>query len=242
MSLRAPIVLAAIFLLSAASLRAEFTIDAFNASQDQWLKVTKSNPVYVPIFDGLAITSDLGSVVYRTLSLARVAGQPITVDIFSADNDGGLYFTQGTGQAITTLTWDNTADTLSNVACGLTQNLTAGGANAFSLNVMALDGGSVNAKITVFSKDGLGNVQSWTTPSQLLDHTGELLFPFTSFGSGVPLTNIGAIRLELNGTAPVNGGDIAIGSLTTVPEPSTIVLAAFGALAFVGMGRKWRKA
>jgi hypothetical protein len=239
MILRAPFVLAAVFLLSAASLRAEFTVDAFNASESQSLKVTKKNAVNVPVFDAIPITSDLGDI-FRTISLARVVGQPIYVDAFSADEDGGLYFTQGTGEAITTVTWD-TADTTSALAYGLDADVTSGGADAFSLNVMAFDGGSVNARMTVYTKDGLGNVQSWTTPYQLLDQAGDVLFSFASFGAGASFSDIKAIRLELNGT-DLGGADIAIGSLTTVPEPSTMVLAAVGALAFLGIGRRWKKA
>jgi hypothetical protein len=67
--------------------------------------------------------------------------------------------------------------------------------------------------------------------------------PYSSFsplGAGpANFSNVGAIVLEFNGVGHI-GSDITIDSIGTVPEPSTLALAAIG-VSILGLGWRWRE-
>lgn len=238
MALRAFSFLAAIFLVSATNLRAELIIDQFDSPTDgQSVKVTQRSPTAAD-----TSTADTAIGGYRDLYLHRVAGQPIYLDVFS-DPGAGMYFSEGTGEAVAIVTWDG-EDSFNTRSYSLHANLTGGGEDAFSLKVDALDGTGINVSMVLYTGDG--NHSSATLP-KLITAAGEISIPFTDFtiagsGGAATLSNVNAIELKLDGTGHA-GSDIAITSLkTAVPEPSTLVLLAMGAVALVGVGRKWRKA
>ncbi len=62
---------------------------------------------------------------WRDISLHEVADQPMYVNVFS-DPGAGLYFSEGTGQAYTIITWAG-ADTTNGPQYNLNANLTSGG-------------------------------------------------------------------------------------------------------------------
>lgn len=238
MALRAFTFLAAIFLVSATNLRAELIIDQFDSPSDgQSVRVTQKSP---DDMDTSLANTAIGG--YRDLLLHRVAGQPISVDIYS-DPGAGMYFTQGTGQGIATVTWDGEYSFYS-TSYKLTANLTEHGEDEFVLTVDAFDGTGINVSMTLYTGDG--NHSSATLP-KLITAAGDVVIPFDDFtiagpGGAATLSNVNAIELKLDGTGHP-GSDLAITKLkTTVPEPSTFVLFAVGTVALVGMGRKWRKA
>jgi hypothetical protein len=233
MAQRAFVFLAAIFLLSAATVRADLIIDQFNTPDDQSLKVTTKNPVDTNVTQA---SSAIGG--WRDISLHEVAGQPMYVDVFS-DPGSGLYFTEGTGQAYTIVTWAG-ADTSSKPQYDLNANLTSGGDDRFLLNVIGVTGTGIDVTMTVYSNGGTNS--STTTTPVTVTSTGEIPLLFSSFSGNANLTDVNAIVLELSGVGHA-GSDIALSSLTTAaPEPSTLVLAAMGVVALLGVGRKWRKA
>ena len=75
--------------------------------------------------------------------------------------------------------------------------------------------------------------------------SSNLLLPYSLFSqigaNGANFSNVGAIVLEFNGVGHA-GSDITIGPIQTVPEPSTLALAAIGAMVALGFGRRWRRA
>jgi hypothetical protein len=237
MSPRASVFLAAVLLLGANIARAEIIIDQFNTPDDQSLKVTTKHAV-----DTSVVLASSAIDGWRDISLHLVASQPMYVDVFS-DPGAGLFFSQGTGQAYTIVTWAG-ADTSSGPQYALNANLTSGGDSEFLLSVAKATGTGINVTMTVYTDDG---THSSTTDPLLVTAAGDFSLPFASFihpGSNgfANFTDIDAIVLKLDGTNHP-GSDIALTSLkTTVPEPSTFMLAAVGALVFLGVGRRWRKA
>lgn len=238
MAQRTYVFLAAIFLLSAATVRADLIIDQFNTPDDQSLKVT-SKPSQTVDTNVTQASSAIGG--WHDISLHEVAGQPMYVDVFS-DPGSGLYFSQGTGQAYTIVTWAG-ADTSNGPLYDLNANLTIGGDNSFLLNVIGLTGTGIDVTMTVYSNGG-ANSSTMTTPFPVTN-TGEIPLLFSGLSGNADLTDVNAIVMELSGVGHA-GSDIAISSLTTTtttsPEPSTLVLAAMGVVALLGVGRKWRKA
>ncbi len=233
---RATIFVAAFFLLSATAVRAELVIDPFNTPADQSLRVTAASP---NDSDTSAAATALGG--WRDISLARVSGQPIYVDVFS-DPGAGLYLSEGTGEAVAIVTWDG-ENSPSVRGYSLNANLTSGGEDKFLLSVADVTGSGVNVTMTVYTNDG---THFSATDPLLVTAAGDIPFSFASFihtGPDGPanFADIDAIVLQLDGTGHA-GSDVAITSLkTAVPEPSTLVLAAVGALALLGVGRRLRK-
>ena len=121
--------------------------------------------------------------------------------------------------------------------------MTIGGDNSFLLNVIGLTGTGIDVTMTVYSNGG-ANSSTMTTPFPVTN-TGEIPLLFSGLSGNADLTDVNAIVMELSGVGHA-GSDIAISSLTTTtttsPEPSTLVLAAMGVVALLGVGRKWRKA
>jgi hypothetical protein len=239
---RALVFLAAIFLLSAANVEAGLVIDQFSSTSDQSLVVTKKKPskeLQAAIDTSIAIGG------YRDILLEEVSDQPVHVDVFAPDDgDNGLFLSQGTGAAKTTVTWDGT-DSPNLLSYGLHDDLTSGGVDkCFLLTVGGVTGTGINVTMTIYTYDSAHSIaysSTMTTPV-LITHAGDVSLPFSGFSGGASLTNVNAITLQLNGTDHP-GSDIAITKIVTAtPEPSTLMLAAVGALVFLGTGRKWRRA
>jgi hypothetical protein len=235
---RTCVILAAVFLLTAANVHADLIIDQFDGpAAGQSLVVTNKTP---DPHDSQADGSALGG--YRDIQLTRVSGQPIYVDVFGDPEDNGLFFTQGTGQAIATVTWYG-ADSSNGPIYALNKDLTSGGDDRFLLTVADVTGQGINVSMTVYTEDSSHVIHSSTTVPLLVTAPGVISLPYyTAFSGTADFTKIDGIALELDGTG-LAGSDIAIASLSAAtPEPSTLVLAAIGSMVFLGVGRKWRRA
>jgi hypothetical protein len=235
---RTCVILAAVFLLTAANIQADLLIDQFDGPDTgQSLVVTNKTP---DPRDSQIDGSALGG--YRDIELDRVLGQPSYVNVFGDPQDNGLFFSQGMGQAIATVTWRGT-NSLSEPIYALNENLTNGGMNQFLLTVADVTGPGIKVSMTVYTEDSSHNVYSSTTVPVLVTAPRVISLPYlTAFNGGADFRKIDGIALELDGTG-LAGSNIAITSLSAAaPEPSTLVLAAIGGLAFLGVGRKWRRA
>ena len=234
---RVCVFLAAVFLLTAANVHAGLIVDQFNTPDDQSLKVTAKNK-----HDHSVSSASSAIDGWRDVSLQLVSssGQPSYADVVA--DPGELFFTQGTGQAITTVTWYG-ADSSSGAAYALNgEDLTSGGDDQFLLTVADVTGQGIKVSITVYTKDINQNVLSSTSVSLIVTAPGVYSLPYSAFSGSADFSKIDAITLELDGTNRA-GSDIAITKLATAaPEPSTLVLAAIGGMAFLGVGRKWRRA
>lgn len=236
------IFLAAILVLSVADLHAGLiVVDRFTnpGTSDQSIVVTAKK---LNSHSELGIGSVLGG--YRNIALWDASGQPVFVDVFGTDDgDPGLFFTQGTGAGTTTVTWSGSTSTTLAFNLGSRDLTDSGTNNKFDLTIGGVTGTGVDAKLIVYSNDG----SHASTATFSISAAGDILIPFyTSFSAtgssgGASFTDIDAIQLILDGTQHV-GNDVAITSLTVIPEPSTLLLAAIGAVAFLGAGRKWREA
>jgi hypothetical protein len=233
---RACVFLAAVFLLSAANVQAT-VIDSFNAA-DQTLMVTRSNP---DMSEQMPVGSAIGG--FRDISLHRVSSQPIFVNVFSDSQDSGLFFSQGTGEAETTVTWDG-ANSPNLRSYLLNAPLTSEGENRFLLHVADVTGTGINVTMTVYTNDDThysATDSVWVTAADVIS------LPYTSFTHNGPdgaanFADVDAIVLRLSGTGHV-GSDVAITKLeTAAPEPSTLVLAVIGVVVSLCVGRRWRRA
>jgi len=112
-------------------------------------------------------------------------------------------------------------------------DLTADGSDAFTIAVTQLTFKPVRG-IFDFAVEADGAWHTFNLLSALagLNGAGVVKIPFASFG-GVDMRHIQAVRLDVARFEP--GSEIAIGSITTVPEPSALAtcFGAWVALAFV---------
>jgi hypothetical protein len=172
---------------------------------------------------------------YRDIALTWYSGE---LDFANVLASAGIFtFTQGTSEGEVAITWDgeNSKGVLGYL---LGANLTSGDDNQFLLNVASVTGTGVDLTMTVYTD---------ATHASKYD-----IFPLSSSGikhlyysdfSAVPgygaanFSNVGAVVLKLNGTGHV-GSDITIGPIQTVPEPSTLALAAIGTMV---LGFGWRR-
>lgn len=183
---------------------------------------------------------------------------------------GVLSFTNGSGSTGGGLVqWDGADQTIALNATGLGGvDLTADGSNAFLYNVFDSDFGFEfeiraytsaldYAILTINNALAVDNAWASHVPVALFfsyfsgpDYTGTIVpglgtRSLKNFGSGVDLTNLGALEIYLNtGTYQdrVSELDLSIGSVTTtVPEPATLSLLGLGLLA-AGMSRRQKQA
>jgi hypothetical protein len=235
--------LAAILILAAANVQAT-VIDLFDAA-----------PQYCSVSAGGTSSSDHGnpgaSAIggYRDIAMTWVNGKRSSAEVFTGADGTGLSFTQGTSQAKTTVIWDG-ANTPNVISYLLGKDLTIGGDNEFLLDIGEVTATGLNLKMTVYSADAdHASVYSTFVPSGSGSVLSVLYGAFAQAagaGHAADFGSVGAISLELNGTGN-SGSDITLNSIKTgfsptVPEPSTLALAAIGFLAFFGVGRRWKKA
>ena len=240
MSLRLASMIAAIFALSAANVEATL-IDSFDR-EDQFFSVSSKNH-----FNSDKVYPDSAIGGCRDVRLNWESGPRSNAEVVVPDPEvgNGFYFTQGAGgTAIATVVWDGEKDDSGVIAYDLNQDLTQGEADQFWLNITNVTDG-MQLKMTVYSSDGA--LASATAPIQLSAGPTSLSIPYVNFsqqvlgGTSVDFHHVGAIVLELDGTHYA-GSDISISSIQTVPEPSTLVLAAMGGVAFFGLRGRRRRA
>jgi hypothetical protein len=141
-----------------------------------------------------------------------------------------------------TITWDgdNSPGVLSYL---LDDSLLKENANTFKIDVGAT--GGMDLLMTVYTD---ATHASATAPILVPNgFSGPLYIPYSAFtqpvaGASAPadFSDVGAITLSLDGTAHA-GSSIILNSVETVPEPSTLALAVFGAMALLVVARRSRR-
>jgi hypothetical protein len=230
-------VLAAVLALSAANVQATL-IDSFDAGS-QSLSASPGTPY--SLSQSHVGPDALGD--YRDVAIQWLAGRQSYVDVLADPTLAGLSFTQGTGQAVTTVTWDGLH--IPNVLTyTLNANLTTGGENEFVFDVEQVTG-PLSLTLTVYTNDA-SHSSVYSCPMTVAMTGTTLSVPYTSFSGTANFSDIDAIVLRLDGTGH-SGSDVTLKSLKTddkgpsVPEPSTLALAAVGAFVFLGAGRRWKR-
>jgi hypothetical protein len=239
--------IAAVFALSAANVGATM-IDSFDTG-DQWFGVSY-RAGYRTASGGVDV-SDRTKVLggHRDVWLKWLSGATSTAEVVADDAVGtGFFFSQGVGEAITTIVWDGHAgDAIDQLGFDLDARLDAGGADQFSLDIAKVTGSGMNLTMIVYTDGTHASATSSIFVPEGPQRT--LSLPYTAFNQSVPEISgladfsqpIGAIVLELDSHGRT-GSDIRIRSIDTIPEPSTLVLVAIGAMAFFGLKGRWRKA
>lgn len=177
-------------LLLGSSASADTTIDTFNGGNQS----TSGG------FSSVLTAESLGGE--RDINVANITGSvPVDVNI---NVPGTMQVNADTGDSSNiTVDWDG-AD--ANVALDTTGlggvDLTAGGNAAFRVNISFLNIGSLAMVITVYT-DGANASQGTITATGTGNYT-ETFANFTTFlGAGADFSNVGAIRMEFPGNAPM---------------------------------------
>jgi hypothetical protein len=231
--------LVAVCTLSATNVQATL-IDSFDkgvqtlmTSPDQTYNLSQAN---------VGVSAAIGA--YRNLAIQWVSGRESYADVFAGPTLTGLSFTQGTGEAIATVTWDG-PDTPNVLDYALNADLATGNQNEFVFDFAGVTGSGVNLTLTVFTNDAAHS--STYTHLMPAGTSGTFAVPYTSFSGSATWADIDAIVLTLNGTGHA-GSDLSLNSIKTddkapgVPEPSTLAMTMIGAMVLLGAGRRWRKA
>jgi hypothetical protein len=115
-------------------------------------------------------------------------------------------------------------------------DLTADGSDAFAIHVAQLTF-KPSAGIYDFEVETSGSWHTYDFLSNIagINGSGTLTIPFSSF-AGVDMRNVQAVRIDVARFQP--SSQIVIGSITTVPEPSSLALFA-AVLAVLPFIRKW---
>jgi hypothetical protein len=124
-----------------------------------------------------------------------------------------------------------------NAAPDLTLNYT-GFVRSLTGNTLTLHGYNTDAdleKVHAWFIDGSANVSSSGWVPVAANHNGDLVLTLSGAAN---LADITGIKVEIMGDA---GADFNVSSITTVPEPTTAVLAGLGLLGFLGF-RHFRRA
>jgi hypothetical protein len=126
----------------------------------------------------------------------------------------------------------------------LNADLQSGGQDKFLFNIPEVTSTGLSLKLTVSTADGYAS--QYTT--FLSPGNGQVISaPYTDFtqvgaNGRVDFLHVREIVLELNGQEH-DGSDITIHSIeTAAPEPSTLAMAAIGAVVFLGVRRRRRPA
>ena len=206
------------------SVNASTIIDSFNDSTPQIVSANGS--------DTVATSSAIGG--YRTISISKSgplgASASVISGIFAHSADALT-------SAISTITWDANgaglnADLLASDTLGFTGSSCY---ECFVLDVLSIDQGNVD--LTIQLSDG-SNTASYTSSGV---GTGLYEVMFSQF-TGVDLTSIMAISLEINGA---QASDMTLDfqgytgkQVSSVPLPATVWLFATGLISFLGTHRR----
>jgi len=206
------------------SVSASTIIDSFNDSTPQIVSANGS--------DTVATSSAIGG--YRTISISKSgplgASASVISGIFAHSADALT-------SAISTITWDANgaglnADLLASDTLGFTGSSCY---ECFVLDVLSIDQGNVD--LTIQLSDG-SNTASYTSSGV---GTGLYEVMFSQF-TGVDLTSIMAISLEINGA---QASDMTLDfqgytgkQVSSVPLPATVWLFATGLISFLGTHRR----
>lgn len=241
---RCSIVLALFCVMAAAgAARAGLMIDSFNTGE-QSLEVRATSPNATSFVWGLLGSEVIGGS--REVTLEWVAGTNRTFADVNLDANGRLDFAQGpNAEARLTILWDG--DELGgagNLAYALGADLTADGATGFVANVVSIDL-PIRVHVEVFTDANNGSVFEGTWSA---GQVGAQYLPFNhpdwSVAPGATgpadFTQVGQIRLILDGDGFADA-DVAIDYVATgVPEPSSLALAILGAAMLVAVRRRRR--
>jgi hypothetical protein len=234
---RTGVLLAAVLAFSAANVEATL-IDSFSAKSQSYLASRWRQSDSGQKRPG----SDVAIGGYRDVGVRWISGGMSRVKVFADRDEPGFDFTEGFGQAIARLTWDG-ANSPDRLSFSLGADLKSGGDDDFLFDIGKVSGNGTRLKMTVYTSATHASVYTSVVEAGT---SGDLKIPYSSFRPvgcycGADFSHVGAIVLELSGVGRA-GSDITINSIrTSAPEPSSLVLAAIGAIAFLGLKKRRRK-
>lgn len=232
-------ILTVVFAMSAENAKA-ITIDSFRVG-DQSCSVSHGHQNALDHANTQSTTIIGG---HRDLALRWIVDRPSYLSVLTDPEDSGLCFTQGPGRAKASVTWDG-ADTPNELSFSLNANLTENGHHRFLLKIAEVTSAGLDLTMTLYGADA-AHASACTVPLPVGTDI-DVHIPYDDFsmiGSAGPAdpASVGAIVLDVDGSAR-SGSDVMIRSITTcAPEPSTLAMAAIGALAFFGLRRRWKRA
>lgn len=233
---------ACVVVLAAASVAsATIIIDNFNAG-DQSLSVRQAAPNASSFVWGLLESDVLGGT--REVVLQWVGGASRTFADVNLDDNGTLDYAQGPGtESRLTIVWEReqAPDQIGLSDYNLAADLTAQGDTGFVANLLNIDL-PIQFRIEVYTD--ASNASYWEVVAAGGD-TGVNYVPFAAFstlsGAGADFTNVGAIKLVIDG-AGYPDTDVSIDYFATgVPEPSTVALAAVALFGAALVARRRRR-
>jgi hypothetical protein len=238
MMTRTSVLLAAILAFSAENVKA-VVVDSFDDANRLYLVSRLDRRQSDQTRPG----SDAAIGGYRDVALQWISGDKSYVELFDNGKTPGLVFDQRVTEAKATLTWDG-ANSPGQRSYLLDADLTLGGHDDFLFDIGKVTGSGIGLKMTVYTDAAYASQYIVVVPAGT---SGEFKLPYADFmsvglGGAADFANVGAIVLELNGMGHADS-DIVIRSIvTSAPEPSTLVMAAIGAVAFFGLRRRRRRA